>query len=247
MAENIARAAPSKSEVADAIGGVRPEFVSAVDLAIGAAGAGNLERATYAGPLAVACKRFDIATRQRLAHFAAQLGHESGGFKRLEENLNYSAEALAAKWPIRPTVPGKTDTNFRRYTPELAAAHARKPETIANHIYNRIELGNRQPGDGWRYRGRGLIQITGRANYAAAGRALGIPLESDPDQALKPWNAALIAGWFWSDKKCNRAADLGAAGIEPVTRLVNGGTHGIEDRAARYERALAALPENLAT
>ena len=235
MAENIARAAPSKSEVADAIGGVRPEFVSAVDLAIGAAGAGPLERATYAGPLAVACKRFDIATRFRLAHFAAQLGHESGGFKKNEEYLDYSAARIAAVWPKRfPTVAD-------------AYPYAGKREELSNLVYaNRLGNGNVASGDGWRYRGRGLIQLTGRANYASAARALGLPFESEPDQLFKPWNSALVAGWFWSDKKCNRAADLGAAGIEAVTRLVNGGTHGIEDRAARFERALAALPENLA-
>ena len=233
---------------AAAVGGVLPETVAAVEDAIAAAGANTLARATFAGPLAVACKRFDILTRQRLAHFAAQLGHESGGFKKLEENLNYSAEALLAKWPVRPPKPGRPDTNYRRYTPELAAQHARKPETIANHIYARPEMLNTQPGDGWRYRGRGLIQLTGRANYRAAGTALGINLESVPDEALKEWNAALIAGWFWARALCNAHADQGEAGLVAITKAINGGRHGLEDRAARYERALAALaahPETL--
>jgi putative chitinase len=103
-------------------------------------------------------------------------------------------------------------------------------------------------GDGWTYRGRGLIQLTGRANYRAAGAALGIPLETDPDQARSPWNACLVAGWFWSMRKCNDHADKGEAGLAAVTKAINGGSHGLQDRARRYERALAALaahPERL--
>jgi putative chitinase len=222
---------------AGAIGGVLPETVAAVEDAIAAAGANALACATFAGPLAVACKRFDILTRVRLAHFAAQLGHESGGFVRVEENLRYSPERIRAVWPDRFA------------TNATAEPYARNPEALANLVYSgRMGNGPIASGDGWTYRGRGLIQLTGRSNYRAAGAALGLALEADPDQARSPWNAALIAGWFWSMRKINADADEGAAGLAGVTKKINGGLHGIEERRQRFERALAALaahPERL--
>jgi putative chitinase len=227
----------TRAASAGAIGGVLPETVAAVTDAIAAAGAATPALNLFAGPLAVACKRFDILTRLRLAHFAAQLGHESGGFRRVEENLNYSVERLRQVWPDR------FGTNA------TAEPYARNPEGLANLVYaGRIGNGPPASGDGWRYRGRGLIQLTGRANYRAAGAALGIPLEANPDDALKPWNAALIAGWFWGRALCNAHADKGEAGLAAITKAINGGRNGLEDRAARYERALAALashPETL--
>jgi putative chitinase len=120
---------------------------------------------------------------------------------------------------------------------------------LANLVYaGRMGNGPVASGDGWAYRGRGLIQLTGRSNYRAAGAVLGIPLETDPDRARTPWNACLIAGWFWSMRNCNAPADQGEAGLAAITKAINGGRHGIEDRARRYERALAALaahPETL--
>jgi putative chitinase len=237
MNDRQTRAAPSGSELAAAVGGVLPETVAAVTDAIAAAGAAMPARNLFAGPLAVACKRFDILTRFRLAHFAAQLGHESGGFARLEENLNYTVERLRQVWPDR------FGTNA------TAEPYARNPDGLANLVYSG-RLGNGPPasGDGWRFRGRGLIQLTGRSNYRAAGAALGIALERDPDELLKPWNAALIAGWFWGRALCNGHADKGEAGLATITKAINGGHHGLEDRAKRYARALAALamhPEKL--
>jgi putative chitinase len=227
----------TRAASAAAVGGVLPETVAAVEDAIAAAGANTLARATFAGPLAVACKRFDILTRPRLAHFAAQLGHESQGFSRVEENLNYTAPRLREVF------------GERFATNALAEPYARNPEALANLVYAaRMGNGSVASGDGWTYRGRGLIQLTGRSNYRAAGTALGIGLESDPDQARTPWNAALIAGWFWSMRKVNADADQGAAGLAGVTKKINGGLHGIEDRRQRFERALAALaayPERL--
>jgi putative chitinase len=222
---------------AAAVGGVLPETVAAVTDAIVAAGAAPPAANLFAGPLAVACKRFDILTRLRLAHFAAQLGHESQGFKRVEENLNYTAPRLREVFGDRFATNG------------MAEPYARNPEALANLVYGgRMGNGPLASGDGWTFRGRGLIQLTGRANYRAAAAALGIPLESDPDQARSPWNAAMIAGWFWSMRKCSADADLGEAGLAAVTKKINGGRHGLEDRADRYERALAALashPERL--
>jgi putative chitinase len=214
-----------------------PETVAAVTDAIAAAGAATPELNLFAGPLAVACKRFDVLTRLRLAHFAAQLGHESQGFARVEENLNYTAPRLREVF------------GERFATNAMAEPYARNPMALANLVYSGVNgNGPVASGDGWTYRGRGLIQLTGRANYRAAGAALEIPLESDPDQARSPWNAALIAGWFWSMRKCNADADLGEVGLAAITKKINGGRHGLEDRADRYERALVALaahPERL--
>ncbi|MCZ8310959.1 MAG: glycoside hydrolase family 19 protein [Magnetospirillum sp.] len=219
------------------IGGVLPETVAAVTDAIAAAGGNALACTTFAGPLAVACKRFDILTRLRLAHFVAQLGHESGGFSRVEENLNYTAVRIREVW------------GERFATNAMAEPYARNPIALANLVYaSRNGNGPVASGDGWTYRGRGLIQLTGRRNYRAAGAALGIPLEADPEQARSPWNAGLIAGWFWQQAKCNAHADKGEAGLAAVTRAINGGQTGLQDRANRYERALAALaahPETL--
>jgi putative chitinase len=232
MDERQTRAADAAS-----VGGVLPETVAAVTDAIAAAGAATPALNLFAGPLAVACKRFDILTRLRLAHFAAQLGHESQGFARVEENLNYTAPRLREVF------------GERFATNAMAEPYARNPMGLANLVYaGRIGNGPPASGDGWRYRGRGLIQLTGRANYRAAGAALGIPLEAEPDDALKPWNAALIAGWFWARALCNAHADKGEAGLAAITRAINGGRNGLEDRGQRYERALAALaahPETL--
>lgn len=213
------------------IGGVRPEFMDAVDRAMRAAGASDEACARVAGPLAVACKRFGITTVLRLAHFAAQLGHESGGFARLEENLNYTPDRLRAVWPAR------FGTNAD------AAPYAGNPEALANLVYAGVN-GNVgiASGDGWRYRGRGLIQLTGRSNYRAAGRALEQPLEAEPDRAAEPWTAALVAGWYWQTRGLNLEADKGLAGVGEVTRLINGrARHGLADRTARLERAIEAL------
>jgi len=169
---------------------------------------------------------FDISTPEQQASFLGQCGHESAGFTALTENLRYSAESLCKVWPKRfPTL-------------EMAQPYHRNPEAIANHVYaNRMGNGDEQSGDGWAYRGRGLIQLTGRDNYRACGEALGVDLESDPDLVSTPQFAALSAGWFWSTHGLNRIAE----DIVAVTKKINGGTHGLDDRVARTERALNAL------
>lgn len=231
----------------------RPEFVAAMQRAMEAAGGKPADVARYVGPLSIAARDSLITTKRRVGISVAHLGHESGGFSKTRENLNYSAEALLERWPVRAVVPGKPDTNYRRYTPELAAAHARKPELIANYIYARPELGNGDAtsGDGWRYRGRGLIQLTGKSNYAECGRALGIDLIAAPDRlADDPYVAAAAAGWFWRRNKLNALADLPSRteALNRTTLVINGGLSGIEDRTARFDRivaALASFPENL--
>jgi putative chitinase len=215
------------------IGGVRPEFVDAVDRALKATGADDAEIARFAGPMAVAAKRFGIVTRLRLAHFVSQLAHESDGFGRLEENLRYSAARLCAVFPNR----------FG--TLATAERYAGKPEDLANLIYANVNgNGGIATGDGWRFRGRGLNQLTGRWNYRAAARGTEQPLEDEPDRVAEPWTASLVAGWYWNDRKINAAADMGRDGIGAVTRAINGKyAKGIDDRTARYDRAIAALAD----
>jgi putative chitinase len=169
---------------------------------------------------------FEINSLEQQASFLGQCAHESGGFATLVENLNYKAESLCKVWPKR--------------FPSLDAAqpYHRNPEAIANKVYaNRMGNGDEDSGDGWNFRGRGLIQLTGRDNYRACGEALGADLESDPDLVSTPMYAALSAGWFWHKNHLNNIAE----DIPAVTKKINGGTHGLDDRVARTERALNAL------
>jgi len=147
-------------------------------------------------PLNRAMARFGIDTAQRAAAFIAQIAEESGQLNRLEENLSYSAKRLTQVWPSRfPTL-------------DAAQAYARAPEKLANFVYaGRLGNGDTASGDGWRYRGRGLLQISGRANYAAAAKALGNPYEDNPDLLATPPHAALSAAQFWQAKGLNALAD----------------------------------------
>lgn len=156
--------------------------------------------------------------------FLGQILHESGMLERLEEGLNYSAERLMAVWPKRFPTMGD------------AQPYARSPEALANRVYGG-RLGNTEPGDGWRYRGRGLVQITGRDNYRATGQALGIDLEADPDQLADP-AIALRASIAWWERNL---PDSVIGDIAAVTRRVNGGTVGLEHRADLTDRAGDAL------
>lgn len=172
--------------------------------------------------------RFDINTPERQACFLGQCAHESAGFTALKENLNYSAEGLTKVWPKR--------------FPSLDAAqpYHRNPEKIANKVYaDRMGNGDEDSGEGFKYRGRGLIQLTGKDNYRACGEALGVDLVEDPDQVSSPKYAALSAGWFWDKNKLNQYAD--ANDMTTLTKRINGGTHGMEDRVARTQHALDSL------
>jgi putative chitinase len=171
-------------------------------------------------------KRYEINTPKRLAHFLSQCGHESGGFKVFTENLNYSAEGLLKTFP-------------KYFNAETAAASARKPERIANKVYaNRMSNGNEESGDGWKFRGRGCIQLTGRANYTAYDQAVPENVLENPD--LVAGALALdSAGWFWKTNGLNKIADAGD--VTAVTKRVNGGTHGLADRQSRYSALIALL------
>ncbi|WP_070415017.1 glycoside hydrolase family 19 protein [Pseudomonas lundensis] len=175
--------------------------------------------------LNTAMNRYAIVGSLRAAAFIAQVGHESGQFTRLVENLNYSAEGLMKTWPSR-------------FDLVRATAAARKPEQIANIVYAG-RMGNTAPGDGWKYRGRGLIQVTGKTNYAACGEALGVDLINRPELLEQPQYAALSAAWFWSVNGLNILADAGD--LRKITQRINGGLNGQADRHALYDRAMEVL------
>lgn len=173
-----------------------------------------------------ACDEFQINTPKQVAAFIAQTAHESAGYTRLTESLNYSAEALMRVWPKR--FPTKT----------VADAFARKPELIANQVYSsRMGNGPVQSGDGWKFIGRGLKQLTGKDNYTRCGNALGFNLVESPELLLLHVGAARSAGWFWSVNGCAALADAGQ--FEQLTKRINGGLIGLADRKARYDRVLA--------
>ena len=161
------------------------------------------------------------ATRNRLHFFLAQLGHESGGLKVREENMNYSAERLRVVWPSRfPTI---ASTN----------GFAHNPEALANKVYGG-RMGNDRPGDGWKYRGRGYIQITGKDGYRNVGDGAGLDLVADPGLAIDPRHCLKIACAFWKWKKINPICDRGD--FVAVTKRINGGTVGMQDRFEWLER-----------
>ena len=173
-------------------------------------------------------ERFGIDTPKKQAAFIGQCGHECGNFKVLEENLNYRAETLCKLWPKRfPSL-------------EFAKQYERQPKKIANSVYS-SRMGNRDEasGDGFRFRGRGCIQLTGHSSYYHAGKALGVDFVMEPDLVSSPKYAALTAGWFWSTHDCNALAQ--AADWTRLTKKINGGTIGLEDRIKHINHALEVL------
>lgn len=191
------------------------------------------------------CKSFGINTPKRLAAFLSQVGHESAGLSCLQENLNYSADGLANTWPGRYSkrlqngVYAKNSVG--RYLPsDLALKIARKPVLIANNCYaNRMGNGDDKSGDGWKYRGRGLKQLTGKSNYAELTLDTGIDFVSNPDLLLEPVYAVISACWFW--KKNNLEVYADKQDIEGMTKKINGGLIGIEHRKALYNKAIETL------
>jgi putative chitinase len=177
-------------------------------------------------PLKNAFSKYDISTPLRQAAFIGQCQHESGNFKTLEENLHYSANALMRVWPSR--------------FPDMDTANkfANNPEKIANKVYAG-RMGNTGDGEGWKYHGRGLIQLTGKDNYKNCSNSLGLDLLGSPEKLLEPQYAALSAGWFWSKHGLNELADAQEHGM--ITKRINGGTLGLDDRIAKTTKALEAL------
>lgn len=181
-----------------------------------------------------AAHRYQIdANPRRIAAWLATIAHESARLTTLVENLNYSAQGLARTWPARYADMAGNPTR-------LALDIARVPPAIANLTYaGRLGNGTAESGDGWRYRGRGLIQITGRANYEATAAAIGEDFVSQPEQLEHPHYAALSAAEWWHRHGCNVLADTGD--MAAVTRRVNGGLTGLDDRLKLYSTALRCL------
>jgi putative chitinase len=181
---------------------------------------------SWLDPLTAAFTRFEINTPERQAAFIGQCAHESANFKTLQENLNYSAKGLNATWPSR--FPSE----------EQAQPYHRQPEKIANKVYSG-RMGNLDEGDGWKYRGRGLIQLTGKDNYRLASDALGVDFIADPDLVLTKEYAALTAAWYWNKRGLNKEAD--AKDFTGMTKKINGGVIGLADRVAHINTALGVL------
>lgn len=183
----------------------------------------------YAGPIHEVCEYYDMyENMNRAAGFVAQIAHESGGFNFVKENLNYGAKGLMG--------------TFKKYFPseELAKQYERQPEKIANRVYaNRMSNGDESSGDGYRFCGRGLIQLTGRANYTKFAADLGISIEETVTYLETPAGAVSSAGWFWDQNNLNQYCD--ADDFVTLTKRINGGTIGLEDRKHHYHLALKLL------
>lgn len=185
--------------------------------------------ADYVDPLIAVGNRYELFVNiNRTAAFLAQTGHESGGFRLIAENLNYSANGLMTVFPkYFPTI-------------ELAAQYARKPEKIANRVYaNRMKNGDEASGDGWKFRGRGLIQLTGRDNYTRLADALQMTIEETVAYLETRTGATVGAGWYWGSNNLNEYCDN--HDFVGLTKRINGGTNGLADRQAHYDLALTLL------
>ena len=177
-------------------------------------------------PLQLAFKKYDINTIKRQAAFIGQCSVESNNFKTLEEDLSYSAEGLMRTWPSRfPDM-------------DTAEKYANNPEKLANKVYAG-RLGNTEEGDGWKYHGRGLIQLSGRDNYKNCGQAIGMDLINNPDLLAQPEGAALSAAWFFNKHGLNQLADIGDFVL--MSKRINGGDLGLSQRIAKINHAINVL------
>lgn len=182
--------------------------------------------AKWAESLNETCERFAIDSPFRIAGFLSNTAHESGGFKFVKENLNYSAASLMRVWATRfPTI-------------EIAQQYAMQPDKIANRAYcDRMGNGNEASGDGAKYIGRGLIQLTGKNNYVAYSMACDNEALTKPEIVEQPKYAAESAGWFWSVNKLNTLAD--AQDVVGMCKRINGGLHGLDDRQMKYSKIMS--------
>ena len=172
--------------------------------------------------------KFNIVSVKQQAAFIGQCAHECGNFRTLEENLNYRAATLMKLWPKRfPTL-------------EIANSYEKNPKKIANMVYSN-RMGNRDEasGDGYRFKGRGCIQLTGHSNYYHASKSCGVDFVINPDLVATPQYAAMTGGWFWSTHNCNALAE--AQDWIGLTKKINGGTIGLDDRIKRTDQAVAVL------
>ena len=198
---------------------------------------GNKDVDSWYDALSEMLPNYGITTERRVAHFLSQCAHESANFKRLEENLNYSEKALNAVFGRYFGNPPKRN----------AAEYARKPEKIANYVYQdefrKYKMGNVKAGDGWLFRGRGLKQLTGRHNYTAFGSSVNISAEAAAIYVATPKGAVESACWFWDTNNLNGIAD--GDDVKRMTKKINGGSIGLADRQARYKAALKVLGQDM--
>jgi putative chitinase len=215
-----------------------------LDFVMAATGATRANAERFLPFIQRTCEAYDITTPERVAGFLSQIGHESGGLAALQENLNYRVEALLTLFGRHRI----SEADARRYG--RAPGQNANQEMLANILYGgefgRKNLGNTQPGDGWRFRGRGLKQLTGRSNYRRCGEAIGEDLIGSPERLLEPAFAARSAGWFWHSNGLNELADRGD--VAAMTRRINGGIVGLAQREALYKIALGTttVPTRLA-
>ena len=186
----------------------------------------GIDAATWYTPLIDMFARYNINTTQRQAFFIGQCQHESNNFRTLEENLHYSADGLMRTWPSRFP------------SPDVAQQFANNPEKIANKVYAG-RMGNTEEGDGWRFHGRGIIQLTGRDLYVACSTALGFSFVDTPELLTQPKYAALAAGWYWGKRGLNSLADK--RDYPEMTKRINGGLLGLADRIAKIDAAKEIL------
>jgi len=183
----------------------------------------------------IAMEKFGINNVLRLSHFISQCSHESGGFKSVRENLNYSAQGLANTWPARYSVNPKAKPLVPN---ELAKQIERKPEVIANKTYaNRMGNGSEESGDGFKYIGRGYIQLTGKDNYREFGKLLDVDLVKNPDKVATDY-PLLSGAWFFSKNGLNTMSDKGSTEdiVKSITKRINGGTVGIDHRLKEFKK-----------
>jgi putative chitinase len=182
----------------------------------------------WLGPLEETCTKYDISTPLRQAAFIGQCQHESVNFTKLEESLYYTAPRLMVVWPSRfPSL-------------DVASQYAGNPEKLAEKVYgHRADLGNTEDGDGFKFHGRGIIQLTGRSSYDNCGKAIGVVLTDKPQLLVDPRYACLSAGWFWNKKGLNALAD--SKDYATMTKRINGGLIGLDDRKSHIAKALAVL------
>jgi len=181
----------------------------------------------FVEPLNKILPLYEINTTKRIAAFIANVGHESGKFAHVAENLNYSEQGLL-------------NTFGKYFNAESAKSYARNPQMIADRVYaNRLGNGDVASGDGYRYRGRGLIQLTGKENYQKFATSLGKSLEETVKYLETPEGACASAGWFWNSRKLNALADKDE--FTQVCKVINGGTIGLSERIAYYNKALNIL------
>lgn len=217
-----------------ALGPARPEPIDLIDLTVLKAAAPertDADLAPWVEPLKAVCRRYDVNSTRRIGAFITMLAHEGGYRVGARENMNYSAARLSAVWPARFKGPNA-----------LALSLAHKPEALANEVYaGRMGNGPPASGDGWRFRGNGPLQLTGRDNHEAFAKATGMTL----DEATV-WIGTLEGGlesaaWFWEANDINRLADT--PGVADETKRINGGSVGLADRTARFDRTVSCLLE----